>query len=104
MDREPWAAQLPATAYVEAGGKRLYVLHDLGQLDIEPRAAGVDIVVYGHSHQPSLEYRDDVLYLNPGSAGPRRFSLPVSMACLCVSGSSIAPELISLLPSDETRK
>ena len=82
VDRGYWTKDLPATACVELGGCLVYILHDVGRLDLDPRAAGVCVVVYGHSHQAAVETRDGVLYLNPGSAGPRRFSLPVTVAVL----------------------
>jgi len=73
-------AELPATEMVELGGRFFYMLHSVHDLDIAPKAAGVDVVVSGHSHKPLVEHRKGVMYLNPGSAGPRRFSLPVSVA------------------------
>jgi uncharacterized protein len=79
-DRGAWAADLPHDAVVEVGGHVLYVLHDRAELDLEPVAAGFSAVLCGHSHRPSLERERGVLYLNPGSAGPRRFSLPVAVA------------------------
>jgi putative phosphoesterase len=84
-DRGPWAEALSETEVVTAGGRSLYVLHDLGTLDLDPRAAGFDAVIVGHSHQPRIERRDGVLYLNPGSAGPRRFRLPIALAWLDVA-------------------
>jgi hypothetical protein len=84
-DRGPWAEALSETEVVTAGGRSLYVLHDLGTLDLDPRAAGFDAVIAGHSHQPRIERRDGVLYLNPGSAGPRRFRLPIALAWLDVA-------------------
>jgi putative phosphoesterase len=82
IDRGTWASELPATAIVEAGPATIYVLHDIGELDLDPAAAGFQIVVSGHSHQPSRMERSGVLYINPGSAGPRRFRLPVTVARL----------------------
>ena len=79
-DRELWAASVPQTAVVEAGPVLIYVLHDLNALDLDAAAAGFHIVVSGHSHKPSRSERDGVQYLNPGSAGPRRFDLPVTLA------------------------
>ncbi len=76
-DRDRWAWELPLTQAVEAGGRLIYVIHQLDMLDLDVRAAGIDIVIYGHSHVPGKEERNGVLYFNPGSAGPRRFSLPV---------------------------
>jgi uncharacterized protein len=82
VDTADWARALPETAVAEAGGVRLYVLHDLHALDLNPAAAGFRVVVNGHSHQPGKFERDGVLYVNPGSAGPRRFQLPASVARL----------------------
>lgn len=80
VDRRPPLSALPATEWVEMGGTTFYVLHILEELDLDPAAVGVDVVVYGHSHRPALERRDGVVWLNPGSAGPRRFDLPVTLA------------------------
>ncbi len=96
VDRGAWAAQLPATAQVQLGGVWIHVLHIVEGLDLDPRAAGFDVVVYGHSHQPSLETRDGVLFVNPGSAGPRRFDLPVSVALLEIAGGKPRIELLTL--------
>ena len=82
IDTGPWAAELPATAEVRAQGARIYVLHDLHELDIDPRARGFDIVVSGHSHRPGWREANGVLYINPGAAGRRRFRLPVTLATL----------------------
>jgi len=82
IDRGSWASELPATAMVEAGPATIYVLHDIQQLDLDPAAAGIQIVVSGHSHQPNRRERSGILYINPGSAGPRRFQLPVTVARL----------------------
>ncbi len=82
VDTEPWAQALPESALVEEGGVRIYMLHDAKALDLNPAAAGFHIVVSGHSHQPGREVRDGVLYVNPGSAGQRRFQLPVTVAHL----------------------
>lgn len=95
-DRGGWAAAIPETEVVEVGGVTLYVLHDLHELDLDPRAAGFSAVIAGHSHQPRLDERDGVLYLNPGSAGPRRFKLPVSLARLTVAGPRVHAELVTL--------
>jgi putative phosphoesterase len=80
VDRGAWAAALPETAVAEAGPTRIYMLHNLAQLDLDLAAAGFDIVISGHSHKPSAAHRGGVLYVNPGSAGPRRFRLPVTVA------------------------
>jgi putative phosphoesterase len=80
IDTAPWANELPATAVVELGAATVYVLHDLQTLDLNPRVAGFQCVLSGHSHKPGRSERDGVLYVNPGSAGPRRFDLPVTVA------------------------
>jgi putative phosphoesterase len=82
IDTQEWAAALPATAVVEAGNVRIYVLHNLAELDLDPAAAGFHIVISGHSHKPARIDRGGVLYINPGSAGPRRFKLPITVARL----------------------
>jgi putative phosphoesterase len=82
IDTGAWASELPLTAVVEGRSARIYVLHDVHQLDLDPAAAGFQIVISGHSHQPDRSERSGVLYLNPGSAGPRRFRLPVTVARL----------------------
>jgi uncharacterized protein len=96
VDKAHWAAALPMTARVEVGGLVFHVLHDIAELDLDPAAAGYSAVVYGHSHKPSIEMRDGVLFLNPGSAGPRRFKLPVSIARVGVSGQQLRPEIVEL--------
>ena len=95
-DRGAWAADLPVTQVVEVGELLFYVLHEISQLDVDPAVAGFTAVVSGHSHQPSIQFRDGVLYLNPGSAGPRRFSLPVAVARVHVSGRQMRPEIVEL--------
>ena len=95
-DRERWAADIPETDVLEIGDVSLYVLHDLHELDLDPRAAGFAAVIAGHSHQPRVDERDGVLYLNPGSAGPRRFKLPISLARLTVTGPRLRAELVTL--------
>jgi putative phosphoesterase len=97
-DRGAWATAIPETEVVEVGGHALYVLHDLHALDLEPRAAGFAAVISGHSHQPRVYARDGVLYVNPGSAGPRRFRLPISLARLTVAGDRLDAELVTLEP------
>ena len=88
-DRGAWADSLRESELVEIGGVVLYVVHDIAGIDIDPAAAGVRVVVSGHSHRPSAEERDGVLYVNPGSAGPRRFTLPISIAELVVDGAEL---------------
>jgi putative phosphoesterase len=96
VDRGNWAASLPATELVEGGALLLHVLHDVSELDLDPAAAGFAAVVFGHSHQPLIEERQGVLFLNPGSAGPRRFKLPVTVARISVAGRQMRPEIIEL--------
>lgn len=96
IDKQEWAASLPATEVVGVGKLLIWLLHDIGELDLDPVAAQFAAVVFGHSHKPSIEWRDGVLYLNPGSAGPRRFRLPVTVARLWVLGETIRPEIIEL--------
>jgi len=90
-------AELPATEAVELGGCFVYMVHSIDDLDIDPRAAKVDVVVYGHSHQASAVEREGVLYLNPGSAGPRRFSLPVTVALLRLDDGKATAEIVELV-------
>jgi putative phosphoesterase len=97
IDRAGRCAALPPTEIVELGGSTIYMLHSLDDLDLDPAAAGIAVVVSGHSHRPSVERRKGILYLNPGSAGPRRFSLPVSIASLQVGGAEPKAEILRLL-------
>jgi len=97
VDHGMWVQALPATRVVEIDGLRLYVLHDLGAINLDPAAAGFAAVISGHSHQPRIERRQGVLYINPGSAGPRRFKLPVSLARLSVVAGALQAELVTLL-------
>lgn len=96
-DRGALATELPETEAVEVGGRWLYVLHDLHALDLDAAAGGFAAVVAGHSHRPKIEERQGVLFINPGSAGPRRFSLPVAVARLRVGARSIDAETLVLL-------
>lgn len=98
VDMDVWASQLPDTTRAVIGGVTLYVLHDLAALDIKPRAQGIRVVVYGHSHQASVSERDGVVYVNPGSAGPRRFRLPITAAELRIDGSSVTAHIQELAP------
>jgi uncharacterized protein len=91
-------AQLPETELIQLAGRSLYMLHDRQVLDLDPVAAGIALVVSGHSHHPAIQWHKGVLYFNPGSAGPRRFSTPVSLGFLTITGSAIEPRLIDLLP------
>lgn len=95
-DTSAWGRTLPLTQVVEAGGLHLYMLHDLSDLDVDPKAAGFAAVISGHTHRPHAEIRDAVLYLNPGSAGPRRFTLPIAVARLRVTGDRLSHELVVL--------
>jgi len=97
VDKDAWARKLPETEVVEVGGVLIYVLHDLGALDLKPDAAGFHVVVYGHSHVPKQEVRGGVLYFNPGSAGPRRFQLPISIGKLTVAGKNVRGEIITIV-------
>ena len=96
VDQESWAAALPMTELVEVGDHRFFVLHDVAQLDVDPAAAGFAAVVFGHSHRPSIETRNGVLFLNPGSAGPRRFKLPITVARVKTSGRHIRADIVDL--------
>jgi len=95
-DRGAWAAALPETAVLRLGAVAIYVIHDLKQLDIDPAAAGMRVVVAGHSHRPSCQQRGGVLYVNPGSAGRRRFTLPVSIGELLVEEEEVSVRLETL--------
>lgn len=95
-DKGEWAEGLPHWEVVEVGAVTIYMLHDLKEIDISPSGAGFQVVVSGHSHKPSVEAHKGVLYVNPGSAGPRRFSLPVSVARLRVAGEAVDAQVIEL--------
>lgn len=95
-DRGPWAEAIPETEILQAGGIFVYAIHDLSELDIDPAAAGVRVVVSGHSHKPLVEERDGILYVNPGSAGPRRFTLPIAVAELIVDGEKVSARVVEL--------
>jgi len=95
-DKGAWAERLRATEVVEAAGALLYLLHDVGDLDLDPAAAGFQAVVSGHSHRPSVDRRDGVLFLNPGSIGPRRFTLPIALALLRVDGTDLEASIVEL--------
>ena len=97
VDHGSWVSQLPATATVEAGLAVIYVLHDVHELDLDPATAGIQIVVSGHSHKPSRTERSGVLYINPGSAGPRRFQLPVTVARLDLAATPWNVTFIDIL-------
>jgi uncharacterized protein len=98
VDTGDWALEYPEIARLELAGHSIYVLHDLKALDIEPAHCGIDVVVYGHSHVPKIETVDGVLYLNPGSAGHRRFRLPITLAIIGVGPDGLRPEIHDLEP------
>jgi putative phosphoesterase len=95
-DRGPWASRIREIDVLDAGGSRICVIHDIAGFDVDPAAAGYRAVVSGHSHRSSIEWREGILFINPGSAGPRRFRLPVSVATLTISGDVIVPRIIAL--------
>lgn len=96
VDKEAWARKLPQTEVIEICGVSIYVLHDLAQLDLKPEASGFDVVIFGHSHIPKQETRQGVLYFNPGSAGPKRFKLPVSVGRLTIEDNKIKAKILLL--------
>lgn len=95
-DRGAWAMELPETEVVDVGGTLLYMVHDIGTLNLDPAEASISVVLFGHTHEPLIEKKDGVLYLNPGSAGPRRFSLPVSVARLRVDPDGVEAKIVEL--------
>lgn len=95
-DNAPWAERLPESALLRLGKVTVYAIHDLKQLAIDPAAEGVCVVVAGHSHKPSVAERNGVLYVNPGSAGPRRFRLPVALAELAIEGAHVQARILTL--------
>jgi len=95
-DRDEWGRSLPLTDIVELGEHLVYLLHDIADLDLDPAAAGFAAVICGHSHKPRIEEREGVIYLNPGSAGPRRFRLPIAVARMQVSAGGLQAELVDL--------
>lgn len=96
VDKEVWARKLPTTEVVEIAGISIYVLHDLTQLDLEPQAAGFHVVISGHSHIAKHETREGVLYFNPGSAGPRRFKLPITVGKLTIERKKVRAQIIQI--------
>lgn len=95
-DRGPWAEHLRESEFLQVGEIFVYAIHDLAQIDIEPSAAGVRVVVSGHSHKPVIEERDGVLYVNPGSSGPRRFKLPIAVGEILVNGRAVSARIVEL--------
>ncbi len=98
IDTGAWAEDLPRTAAIQVGQVGIYIVHTLPSLDLIPEAAGFQVVVSGHSHRPAIEERSGVLFVNPGSAGPRRFNLPVTLAVMSVQGSALEANLVALDP------
>jgi putative phosphoesterase len=96
MDAEGWAYRLPLSDTVNLKNNMIYVIHDLNRIDLDPCSSGISVVISGHSHKPLVKTRDGVLYLNPGSAGPRRFKLPVSVALLHLNGKSVKAGIVKL--------
>ena len=96
-DRQAWAAHLPETEMIRVGGVFIYVIHDISQLDIEPHAAGAQVIVSGHSHKPLIELRDGIMYVNPGSCGPTRFNLPLSVGEICIEGTKVRARTVELI-------
>ena len=97
VDREAWAQKIPKTNVLEAGGISIYILHNRNELDLKPEAGGFAVVIYGHSHVAMQEMKSGVLYFNPGSAGPRRFRLPVSVGRLTVKGGKVSAEIVEVV-------
>jgi putative phosphoesterase len=96
IDKGAWAGELRDTELIRLGDVFAYVLHDIGQLDIDPAAARVQVVISGHSHQPLIQERDGVLFLNPGSCGPRRFRLPISIGEIMITGTHVRARTVEL--------
>jgi uncharacterized protein len=97
VDKEPWAKRLHKVEVAECAEKSFYILHRIADLDLKPEAAGIAAVIFGHSHQPLIEWRAGVLFFNPGSAGPRRFSLPVTVGRIEIVDGELRPEIFQLL-------
>ena len=95
-DRGPWAKAIPEYEVVEFGSVSVYLRHDESELDIDPAAAGFQVMMFGHSHSPRVETRNGVLFINPGSAGPRRFRLPVAVGELLITGNRVEARIIEL--------
>jgi putative phosphoesterase len=97
VDREPWTRRFPETQVLELGGLHIFIIHDVNALDLNPHAAGFAAVISGHSHQPKQEIKNGVLYFNPGSAGPRRFSLPVTIGKLEIADGRINSSIVRII-------
>jgi putative phosphoesterase len=102
-DTGNWAKDIPEFGVLQTGGVRIYVLHDLSELNLNPETSGFRVVVSGHSHRPSVKEKGRALYINPGSAGPRRFKLPIAAAELYISGPSIRVRVVELGPDLQFR-
>jgi uncharacterized protein len=98
-DRGAWTRRIPSTDVIEIAGVSIYVIHNLDELDLKPEAAGFAAVIYGHSHVPKIETKNGVLYFNPGSAGPRRFRLPITLGTIRVRDGTLDPEIRELIAS-----
>jgi putative phosphoesterase len=96
IDIEPLTSKYPATDVIEVSGFSFYMLHNVRALDLNPKAAGFHVVLFGHSHKPEFYFKDGVLYFNPGSAGPRRFSLPITVGKITIKDGELFPEIIPL--------
>ena len=96
IDQGPWARRFPETQVVELGGLHIYILHDLKALDLNPKVAGFAAIISGHSHQPKQEIKDGVLYFNPGSAGQRRFKLPVTLGRLEITNGRVQGKILEV--------
>ena len=96
IDTQPWARSFPETEVVELGGLHIYIIHDVNALDLNPKAAGFAAVISGHSHRPKQENKDGVLYFNPGSAGPRRFNLPITVGRIAIAGGNLSGEILRI--------
>jgi uncharacterized protein len=101
VDRGAWARKIPPTNVLEVQGVSIYVLHNIAELDLKPESARFAAVIYGHSHVPKQELKDGVLYFNPGSAGPRRFRLPVTIGRLKLRGGKVSGKIVELVPGEE---
>lgn len=95
-DNGPWTKGVPVSDTASCCGFLFHILHDLSRLDLDPQTAGINVLISGHSHIPAITRKDGILYLNPGSAGPHRFSLPVTLARITVQGKELFPEIVIL--------
>ena len=98
IDTGEWALDYPDTELVALGGRAFYVLHNLKEIKLDPAASGIDVIISGHSHRPKIETKNGVLYLNPGSAGPRRFKLPIAFAIVALTDRAILPRILEIAP------